>query len=61
MNYVLDAELRTRALDVFARLAARVPVRQLTVRDAAADLGAVVDAIVADVRRFCLSRRSPWA
>ncbi len=51
MNYVLDAELRTRALDVFARLAARVPVRQLTVRDAAADLGAVVDAIVADVRQ----------
>ncbi len=51
MNYVLDAELRTRALDVFARLAARVPVRQLTVRDDTAGLGAVTEAIVADVRR----------
>ncbi len=51
MNYVLDAELRTRALDVFARLAARVPVRQLTVRDDATDLGAVTEAILADVRR----------
>lgn len=57
MNYVLDAELRTRALDVFAHLAARVPVRQLTVRDNAADLGALTDAIVADVRRG-LSRGS---
>ena len=52
MNYVLDAELRTRALDVFARLAARVPVRQLTVRDDAADLGALTDAVLADVRRL---------
>ncbi len=51
MNYVLDAELRTRALDVFSRLATRVPVRKLTVRDNAADLDAVTDAILADVRR----------
>jgi hypothetical protein len=51
MNYVLDAGLRTRALDVFARLASRVPVRRLTVRDSAADLDAVVDAILADVGR----------
>jgi hypothetical protein len=51
MNYVLDAGLRTRALDVFSRLAARVPVRKLTVRDDASDLGAVTDAILADVRR----------
>jgi hypothetical protein len=51
LNYVLDAELRTRALDVFARLAACVPVRQLIVRDDAADLGAVTEAILADVRR----------
>jgi len=52
MNYVLDAELRARALDVFARLAAQVPVRQLTVRDNADDLGAATDAILADVRRL---------
>ena len=28
MNYVLDADLRVRALTVFARLAAQVPIRQ---------------------------------
>ena len=63
MNYVLDAELRTRALDVFSRLATRVPVRKLTVRDDASDLGALTDAILADVRRGCpgraRARRSP--
>jgi hypothetical protein len=51
MNYVLDAGLRARALDVFSRLAARVPVRQLTARDDANALGELREAILEDLRR----------
>jgi hypothetical protein len=49
MNYVLDSTLRVRALTVFARLAAQVPIRQLIVRHDADALGALTDAILADL------------
>jgi len=48
-NYVLDSTLRVRALTVFARLAAQVPIRQLIVRHDADNLGALTDAILADL------------
>ena len=50
MNYVLDAGLRGRAFDVFSRLAAQVPVRQVTVRGNAGELGALTETILADFR-----------
>ncbi len=49
MNYVLDVDLRVRALTVFARLAAQVPIRQLTVRHDAESLGELTDAILGDL------------
>ena len=49
MNYVLDVSLRVRALTVFARLAAQVPIRQLTVRHDAESLGELTDAILGDL------------
>jgi hypothetical protein len=48
MNYVLDGALRARALDVFSRLAATVPIRQVIVRDNVEDLGAIRDGILRD-------------
>jgi hypothetical protein len=49
MNYVLDSTLRVRALTVFARLAAQLPIRQLIVRHDAAALGDLADAILEDL------------
>lgn len=56
MNYVLDAGLRARAFDLFSRLAASVPVRQLTVRQDADSLGDIRDAILQDLRQSTKSR-----
>jgi hypothetical protein len=51
MNYVLDAGLRARAFDQFSRLAASVPVRQLTVRHDAGGLTELTGAILLDLRQ----------
>jgi len=53
MNYVLDSTLRVRALTVFARLASQVsphpPADRPIVRHDADALGALTDAILADL------------